>query len=238
MRVGVLIQTRERSTVGPDCRLATLGTRSVLTQVVQRVRGLDDIEGCAILTGTDARDHGVVEVARLQGLPYFRSPADRPGQAMRYAVTQLGWDAVIAIRCDSPLISVDLLEQARRRFIEGDYDLVSVGAEQGFPLGLEVEIIRSRWLIARAPLIRLADERQPLLSWFQPTVPRFATLALSDQTDWSDVSLAIESPQDLEQMRWLSQAHGTSLWHWPWEVVAAEVRRWGASRLSSDEAAA
>ena len=102
----------------------------------------------------------------------------------------------------------------------------------------EVEIIRSRWLIARAPLIRLADERQPLLSWFQPTVPRFATLALSDQTDWSDVSLAIESPQDLEQMRWLSQTHGTSLWHWPWEVVAAEVRRWGASRLSSDEAAA
>lgn len=238
MRVGVLIQTREPYQLGPDCRVATLGKRSVLAQVIQRVQTTFGIDSCAVITGTDQRDNAVADLAKFQGIACFRSPSDRPGQALNLALAKLQWDAFVSVRSDSPLISTELIERAVREFESGSYELVTLGPDRGFPLGQEVEVVQSRLLLTRAPFTRLADSRQPLAQWFQKLVPKAAFHRLKCENDWSDISMAIESMDDLERMRWFIQATGHSIWNAPWTAVALEMRRLGCSRLESDEAAA
>lgn len=238
MRVGVLIQTRELMQLGTDCRMATLGRRSVLAQVIQRVQTTASIDGCAIITGTDQRDNAVADLAKFQGLACFRSPSDRPGQALSLALGKLQWDAFVSVRSDSPLISSELIERAMQEFTSGSYELVTLGSDRGFPLGQEVEVVQSRLLLTRAPFVRLPDSRQPLAQWFQKLVPKNLFLRVRCEQDWSDVSMAIESIDDLERMRWFLQAAGTSIWNASWTAVALEMRRLGCSRLDADEAAA
>jgi len=224
---------------GPDCRLAPLGRKSVLAHVFRRVAEIPGICGTLLVADSEAHDDAVVDHARFHDIPCYRSPADRPAQAMALGVGQSRWDAFVAVRATAPLIDPQLIAAAVARFAEGNCDLVTNQRTRAFPAGQEVEVLASRLLLQRAPFLGHLDPRASLARWFQRLIPPARIAALPADGDWSDVAMNAETPDDLERLRWFVNACGPPAMTWDWKSVAAEMRRLGCGRLdSTDEAAA
>lgn len=239
MRIGVLIHARSSHWSGLDCRCVPLGPRSVAGHVLERVGRLRDCDDPIVIASTDVSDDAIADLCRTMRIRCVRSPLDRPAQAMATSLAQTGWDAFVWLRMDAPLIDPELIADAVESFRSGDWDLVTNRRPMSFPVGQEVEVLRSRLLLQRAPFLRPADVLTSVTQWFQRVLPPQRIQRLKADGLWSDVSMSVESMDDLERLRWLVDALGPALFRLPWRVVATEMRRLGcASRELSDEAAA
>ena len=216
-----------------------LGRRSVLSHVIHRIAQVPDLEGIVLIAGIEPRDEAIVDQARRQRVAVFRSPADRPSQAMAIGLGSLGWEAFVAVRATSPLIDPMLIREGVERFRLGDLDLLGNQRMSTFPAGQEIEVLSSRLLLQRAPFLGHLDPHASLTRWFARLIPPARQQRIDAGGDWSDVSMSAESLEDLERLRWFLAAVGPEALASDWKRIATEMRRLGCARFDAiDDAAA
>lgn len=124
--------------------MKTLGDKSVLEHVVERVKQAELIDEVIIATTELERDSVLVEEAKRIGIKIYRG--DEKDVLSRYyeAATEFNIDTIVRITSDCPLIDPKVLDKIVRCYYSDNYDIVSNAGKdpstRTFPRGLDTEV--------------------------------------------------------------------------------------------------
>lgn len=149
MTTGVIVQARIASTRLPGKVLMPLAGRSVLAWVLERCRAISGIDGvcCAVPEGVG--DDDVAFEARRCGVPVYRGAQHDVLYRYYRAASTFGFDAVMRVTSDCPLIDPWLCGQVLGIFAQANVDYASNNLPPSWPHGLDCEALSFDWL-ARA----------------------------------------------------------------------------------------
>lgn len=149
MTTGVIVQARLGSTRLPGKVLMQMAGRTVLAWVLERCGAIPGIDGvcCAIPDGL--ADEDVAREARLCGVPVFRGTEHDVLYRYYRAAGAFGFDTVVRVTSDCPLIDPWLCARVLGMLSEGDVDYACNNLPPSWPHGLDCEALSFDWL-ARA----------------------------------------------------------------------------------------
>jgi spore coat polysaccharide biosynthesis protein SpsF len=147
--INAIVASRMTSSRLPGKILKDLSGKSVLEQLVGRLRKSKYLNQIVIATTTNREDDIVVATAKkLEALYYRGSELDvlsRTVEAAEAAET----DIIVQITSDCPLIDSDTVDRVVERFLEHPYlDYVSNSLVHTYPIGFSVEVFRTKTLRA------------------------------------------------------------------------------------------
>lgn len=142
--LGVIIQARVGSKRLPGKVLKDIGGRSMLARVVSRVSRARRIDMVVVATTELPPDDAVVSEAGRLGVATFRG--DEQDVLDRYcqAAEHFGFDTVVRVTSDCPLIDPGLIDLVIGRFLDArpPVDFASNGLESTYPRGLDFSVMR------------------------------------------------------------------------------------------------
>lgn len=144
MKIVAIIQARMSSSRLPGKVLLDLAGKTVLEQVVSRVKKATLLDEVIVATSTDESDDIIEENCNKLEISCFRGSLadvlDRYYQASRY----FNADYIVRITADCPLVDHEIIDEIIRRATKGEYDAYGLGGE--FPDGLDCQIFKFKAL--------------------------------------------------------------------------------------------
>ncbi len=130
----------------PGKVLRDLAGRPLLGHLTDRLRSVASVDGFVLATSMSPTDDPIAAFADKEGLACYRgSLADVADRLLRAAEAH-GFDAVVRINGDSPLMDPALVAKGVSLFREGGVDLVTNVFPRSFPKGQSVEVIATTLL--------------------------------------------------------------------------------------------
>lgn len=206
MGVGLAIFSRFDSRRLPGKALLAIGGRPLLGHVVDRTRKLAGAVRVVIATSERAVDDPIAAFARANGVDAFRGSCDDVlGRALDCALA-FGFDHLVRISGDSPFMDPALIERLIRIHLAERPDLTTNVFPRTFPAGLSVEVVSRTALETAAPAAD-ARQREHVTPFFYEHPERFRIRnEISGIEGWDEVSLTVDTPDDLEKARWIAAA--------------------------------
>ena len=131
MRIGCIIQARLGSTRLPNKVLADIGGWSMIRHVWERMM----LVGIPVIVATPVEDGGRIPVSEA----YDCDPND---VLQRYlmAAKKHGFDAIMRVTGDCPLIDPEVCQKVMHVFMTGAYDYVANDLRPSYPKGMGCEV--------------------------------------------------------------------------------------------------
>ena len=142
-KLGCIVQARMTSSRLPGKVLKTLDYttgKSILEQVIERLKLVEEIDEIIIATTINADDEPIVAHAEKAGVGSFRGSEHDVLERYYKAAEHYDLDTVIRITSDCPFIDPEVIADLIETYKAGDYDYVSNGQNRTFPHGLDCEI--------------------------------------------------------------------------------------------------
>ncbi len=139
---GAIIQARTTSTRLPGKILFSLPYNSnitVLQQVLKRTLKAKSLDVVIVATTTDKEDDIVVEIAKSEGIPYFRGSKDDVLSRYYHCAVEYNLDTVVRITSDCPCIDWNLIDKTVNIHLREKADYTRL---VDIPVGLNVEAIK------------------------------------------------------------------------------------------------
>lgn len=149
MTTGVIVQARAGSTRLPGKVMMDLAGRTVLAWVLERCHAIDGVDEvcCAVPRGAD--NDAVALEAHRRGASVFRGSERDVLDRHHRAAETFGFDVVMRITSDCPLIDPTLCAQVLERRVDAGADYACNNLPPSWPHGLDCEAMSAEWL-ARA----------------------------------------------------------------------------------------
>jgi spore coat polysaccharide biosynthesis protein SpsF len=194
MKATAIIQARMTSTRLPGKVLMKVMGRPLLSYQIERLRFSKIIDKIIIATTTNKEDNPIVELARKEGLAFYRgSENDVLGRyyqaAKKYNVVH-----IMRLTADCPLIDPDICNSIADPYFENGIDYIRTG--ETFAEGLDCEIIgfgalAKAWLEAK-----LKAEREHVTLYLRNHPELFKTMIKENETDDSRYRLTVDVERD------------------------------------------
>lgn len=214
-RTVAVVQARMGSTRLPGKLLLTLGDRSILQWVLDRVRRAQRLHAVVLATSTAAADDCLVEHCRRWDVPCFRgSEADVLG---RFAATAECFDAglIVRVNADNPLVDPQHIDALVEAALRSGADYQSYRRGDGKPVMLTALSFFTE-VISRACLRRAHRE---IVDPFRREHVTLGIYGCPEQFDvrWLDVPaccndprlrFTVDTPSDFDLLQEVFQALG------------------------------
>ncbi len=145
-KIVATIEARMTSTRLPGKVLMPLAGKSVLERLIERLRRSTYVDDVVVATTTNVPDDAIVELCEKLGCHYFRGSEDDVLLRVLQAAQHYDADIIVETCGDSPLIDHRHVDQLLDLFFEGEYDYVSNGLDESFPIGFDVKIFSTSTL--------------------------------------------------------------------------------------------
>lgn len=133
---GVIVQARMGSSRLPGKVAKEICGKPLLAHIIERLQQADMPDKIIVATSGRKIDDRVIEIARKEGVDYFRGPESDVLTRYIEAAREYGLDIVVRVTGDCPLISPWLLDKVLAKFIEVKPDYCRL---TGGPRGLGTE---------------------------------------------------------------------------------------------------
>jgi spore coat polysaccharide biosynthesis protein SpsF len=187
----------------PGKVLAPLWGKPILWHTIHRVieAGLS-AQDIVILTSTDSSDDPVAAYAQSIGFPVFRGPLEDVMTRFVGAIKMFPCEWILRGTADSPLYRPEVIRRVIDMAAAGNTSFITTTYHRTLPCGTNIEAFRSSLLLERLSYPGLTDEdREHVTRIFHRIPPRggIASVELGS-SDFSGMSVAIDSPQDLNNL--------------------------------------
>lgn len=222
MRIGAIAHARMGSTRLPGKVLRPLGGRPALALLLDRLALAAEIDLVGVATSVEPADDPVFALCERHEVPCHRGPLEDLAARMLGAAEEFELDVFVRVNGDSPLLDPKLVDHAARLMREGEFDLVTNVFPRSFPVGQSVEAIR-----VEAMRLALADmtepaQREHVTPWFYEHPDRVRIESFrSDAGDFSDMVLALDTPEDAAAMEAVVARMDRPLEEYGWHEIAA-----------------
>jgi spore coat polysaccharide biosynthesis protein SpsF len=227
MKRVVIVQARMTSTRLPGKVLADLAGRPMLAQQLVRLRQSRETDDFVIATTLNATDDPLVDLARREGVRWFRG--DEPDVLSRIAgaAREAKADVVVRVTADCPLIDAGELDRVIRELQEhaNEADYAANVIERTYPRGLDTEAF-FRDTLERIDRLARSREAREHVTWFinRERLELFIRRSVRDTENNSDLRWTVDAAEDLEVVRKIFESLDLGNKPRPYRDVLAYVR--------------
>lgn len=132
MKIGFLITARLKSSRLPLKVILDLNGKTVIERLIDRIKAIQDISEIVLCTSTNPQDRPLIDIAKKSDIYYFCGDEVDVLKRMYDAGNLFGFDYILGITADNPLISIYYSNRIVDEIKRGKYDFVEV---DGLPLG-------------------------------------------------------------------------------------------------------
>jgi len=202
------------STRLPGKVLADLSGAPMLQRQLERVSRAGTLDHIVVATSVDAADDPIALLCEQLSVDCYRGDlTDVLGRFVGAldAIAERGIfnpEVVVRITADCPLTSPVVIDAVVNAFFAsaGDFadcDYVSNTLRPTFPDGVDVEVVRAHALREVARTSTDLHEREHVTLGIYRRPEQFVVRNFSGETDLSDLRWTVDSPEDLEFVRWV-----------------------------------
>lgn len=212
MKILTVIQARLGSSRLPGKILLPLGERTILEEMVFRVRAARFVETVVVATTTESQDQPVVEICERAEIPYVRGHPTDCLDRHRAALDAFPAAAVAKIPSDCPLIDPRAIDRVYGFWQghRGEYDFVSNLHPGSWPDGNDVEIMSAEALrtACREAVRPLEREHTTPFFWENPDRFRVGNVLWETGLDLSTAfRWTLDYPEDYALIRTVFEAN-------------------------------
>jgi len=197
MKTVLIIQARMGSTRLPGKVMKEVLNRPLLAHLLDRMLQIPGVD-IKVATSTHERDQPIVDLARKMGVLVFRG--DEEDVLSRYVDASQGYDAVVRVTADCPLLDADVVEEALARFKSGKCEYLSNTIERTYPRGYDVEIL-TREALLRIDQKASGDDREHVTSYVAAHQDEFNVDQFKQKSDFSSIRLTVDTLEDFELIK-------------------------------------
>lgn len=197
--ITAIIQARMSSTRLPKKVLLPLGGKTVLEQVIDRVKQAKHIDNLIIATSDQADDNPINNLCKKIGVTCFRGSLHDVLDRYYQAAKTYNIKHICRITSDNPLIDPSIIDTVAEVYLSGKYEYVSTGRIiTTFPDGVDTEMFSFELLEQTWREAKLPSEREHVTPYIWEHPDKFRVHHIQNNKDLSHIRLAIDEPKDYE----------------------------------------
>jgi spore coat polysaccharide biosynthesis protein SpsF len=199
-RIGVIIQARMGSSRLPGKVLRPLAGEPLLGYVVDRAARSRRAGPVVVATSLEPEDDLIELFCIEREVACFRGERENVARRFLGVMKHYGLTAFVRICGDSPLIDPGLIDHAVRLFTTGGHEIVTNILQRTFPRGESVEVINGRTFRRGYMRMRDPEQLEHVTRYFYANASAFDIHNFTYASDMSDVSLAVDTADDLQRV--------------------------------------
>lgn len=209
MKVGAIIQARQTSSRLPGKALIDINGKPALQRVIERVRQAKELDDVIVACTVNPADDAIEELCKKLNCNFYRGSEEDVLTRVLLAAKSFNVDTIVEITADCPLIDwkhIDCLIK-----VHGSWDMTSNIIERSFPRGYDIRVFNTSKLEALNKIIDNPIDRQHVSTAFYLN-PKFKdnyvtfNLLAPEKQFRPDLDITLDTPEDLELIRWLFKA--------------------------------
>ncbi|MFN8542682.1 MAG: glycosyltransferase family protein [Candidatus Binatia bacterium] len=233
-RAVAVIQARMGSSRLPGKVLADLGGAPLLARMIERVRAARRLADVVLAVPEGAADAALGALAARLGVTCVTGPEDDVLARFVRAAARSAADPIVRLTADCPLVDPELVDWCVGTYLatpECDY----LAFEDGYPDGLDVEVVSGSALRRADAEARLPSEREHVTPYVWKHPDRFRCVRLAFPAAVGPQRWTVDEPCDLELVRaiWARLGRAGRIFGWR-DVVALLASEPALARLNAD----
>jgi len=140
MNINISIEARMTSSRLPGKVLKKINNIPNLELMIHRVKKVKSVNTIIVATTTNKEDDIIVNWCLNNNINYFRGSEDNVYDRVLNAHQEFQTDIIVELTGDCPLIDPILIEGAISIYKKNKYDYVSNCLENGYPLGMAIQV--------------------------------------------------------------------------------------------------
>ena len=212
MNSAIIVFARLNSTRLPGKALKLIAGKRLIDRVIDRIRRVHGNPFIVVATTKRHLDNPLVNHLENRGVAVFRGSSQDVAWRAACCAEFYNLENFVRISGDSPFIDPDLINIGLSKFSEGTYDLVTNVFPRTYPVGTSVEVIRVTAIQKLLELTQTNYDREHITPYFYENANNFYIENFSSKSaEYRNISLAVDTPDDLERIAWVLKTFGESL---------------------------
>lgn len=198
-----IVQARAGSVRLPGKILMKVGKMTLLEYEIKRVRMAKKIDKIVVATTQNKEDNKTVALCKEIGIDCFRgSENDVLDRYCRCSLNYLGYENIIRITGDCPLIDPEIIDKVVGFFVKNKLDYASNIEKETYPDGMDIEIFKKSILEKAAENAKMASEREHVTLWIRNN-KKIKKGNFASEVDFSHFRLTVDEMTDFEVISFL-----------------------------------
>ncbi len=191
-----IVQTRMSSTRLPGKVLKTIGNKTVLGHVIDRLSRCQLIDKIVVATTTDADDDVLVDWCEQRNIRHFRGDRDDVLSRFHGCALQFGAEEIVRVTSDNPLIDPGIVDKTIKLRRSKSADYAANNLEKSFPHGLDVEVITFKALSESFHKAVEQYEKEHVTQFVRHRPSKYRLVNMSSGGNWHDVRVTLDEDED------------------------------------------
>ena len=196
-----IIQARMGSTRLPNKVLMNLNGKSVLENIIERLKKSNSIDKIIVATSVNPENVVIEELCDSKGIECYKGSEDdvldRYYQTCRFFKVNSD-DHVVRITADCPLIDYEVIDEIIEKHLENKNDYTSNTIVPSFPDGLDCEVFTFLSLEDAWKNALLSSEREHVTLYIKNHPELFKLENILNDEDLSDLRWTLDEKEDFE----------------------------------------
>lgn len=205
MTTGAIIFSRFDSRRLPGKALIDVGGMPLLHRVIDRAQRIPGAPPVAVATTTRPEDDTVAALATALGVAVFRGALDDVAGRGLACARQFAFRRFVRICGDRPFFDPGQVAALIALAEDGDRDLATNVQRKTYPAGLTAEVVRTEALACALAASEDPEDREHVTRYFYRHPEAFSIVNIAADEDWTDVSLVVDTPEDLDRARFIAR---------------------------------
>jgi len=201
MIIKAIIQCRMSSRRFPGKVLAPFLGKPILAHIVDCLKRTQINPSIILATSNQKTDDPLAIYGKSLGIDVVRGPLDDVLGRFAMALKKHKCDAFFRICGDSPLLLTPLFDQALSIYNHGAYDLVTNVFPRTFPVGMSMELIKTKSFLETEKKIVKKKDREHFTRYFYQNSKNFEIYNMKCAKSINlNYKLAIDETKDLKRL--------------------------------------
>ncbi len=203
LKVLGILQARMTSTRLPGKVLEPILGKPMILHQIDRLSRASMMNKLVVATSQDSSDDPLAAELSAVGVDVVRGSLDDVLDRFQQVIGDYEPDVVVRLTADCPLASPSVIDQVISGFLDSDLDYLSNTLRPTYPDGLDVEVVRASVLSWVAENASDPPEREHVTLGVYRRPEMFALGNVTNDVDLSDLRWTVDTPEDLEFIRWV-----------------------------------
>lgn len=211
MKTLCIIQARMSSTRLPRKVLKEIKGKPMLWYSLERLKNSKNIDKVVVATSDHIDDDDIENFCKVNKVDCFRGSLNDVLKRFSDCANQyIGFDTVVRVTGDCPLIDSEVVDEIISAFKEKKVDYASNVLKETYPDGIDAEVFTKEALLESDRDAKLGSEREHVTLYIRNN-PKYKKFNIENEEDLSRFRLTVDNPEDFEVISFLIENYGYNL---------------------------
>lgn len=202
-----IIQVRLNSKRLPGKALLKINNKTILQNIIDRLKKSKTIKKTIVSTSNKKSDFPIVSFCKKNKILFFRGSLNNVFNRVKKTSKKYRLNFFLRVCADSPLIDPVLIDKCMKKYINGNYDIVTNKFPRSYPKGQTIEIIRVSSLNKINEKKLNPDQKEHFTKYFYENSKEFKIYNLNFTKNKRLISMAIDNKSNFNFLKKLCKQY-------------------------------